>query len=166
MLNRFEIKGCNLFAWVIQPMGLLWWLSGKKIHLQWRSYRRLGVTPWVRKIPGGGDGSPLQYSCLENPMVRGAWWATVHGAAKCWTRLSDYTQHTQQSSLLPTLLSVLCRSVSKKSSWIIRHSQLLLRALWQMGKHALRPRTFKVFLLVQSAGGQGKVIWQSRHREM
>ena len=32
--------------------------------------------------PGGGNGNPLQYSCLENPMDRGAWWATVHGAAK------------------------------------------------------------------------------------
>ena len=36
-----------------------------------------------------GNGTPLQYSCLENPMDGGAWWATVHGAAKSWTRLSD-----------------------------------------------------------------------------
>ena len=35
----------------------------------------------------GGHGNPLQYSCLENPMDRGAWWAMVHGAAKSWTRL-------------------------------------------------------------------------------
>ena len=34
---------------------------------------------------GEGNGSPLQYSCLENPMNRGAWWATVHGATKSWT---------------------------------------------------------------------------------
>ena len=34
-------------------------------------------------------GNPLQYSCLENPMDRGAWWATVHGVAKSWTQLSD-----------------------------------------------------------------------------
>ena len=38
-----------------------------------------------------GNGAPLQYSCLENPMGRGAWWATVHGVAKSWTRLSDFT---------------------------------------------------------------------------
>ena len=38
-----------------------------------------------------GNGTPLQYSCLENPMDGGAWWATVHGAAKSWTRLSDFT---------------------------------------------------------------------------
>ena len=38
-----------------------------------------------------GNGTPLQYSCLENPMGRGAWWAAVHGVAKSWTRLSDFT---------------------------------------------------------------------------
>ena len=37
-----------------------------------------------------GTGYPLQYSCLENPMDRGAWWATVHGSTKSWTRLSDF----------------------------------------------------------------------------
>ena len=40
---------------------------------------------------GAGDGTPLQYSRLENPMDGGAWWAAVHGVAKSWTRLSDFT---------------------------------------------------------------------------
>ena len=40
---------------------------------------------------GEGNGTPLQYSCLENPMDRGAWWAVVHGVAKSRTRLSDFT---------------------------------------------------------------------------
>ena len=40
---------------------------------------------------GKGNGNPLQYSCLENPMDREAWWATVHGVAKSWTQLSDLT---------------------------------------------------------------------------
>ena len=39
---------------------------------------------------GEGNGTPLQYSCLENPMDGGAWWAIVHGVAKSWTRLSDF----------------------------------------------------------------------------
>jgi len=38
-----------------------------------------------------GNGNPLQYSCLENLMGGGAWWATVYGVAKSWTRLSDFT---------------------------------------------------------------------------
>ena len=44
---------------------------------------------WVRKTPGGGHGYPLQYSCLKNSLDRGAWWATVHGVSKSWTRLRD-----------------------------------------------------------------------------
>ena len=40
---------------------------------------------------GEGNGTPLQYSCLENPVDRGAWWAAVHGVAKSRTRLSDFT---------------------------------------------------------------------------
>ena len=40
---------------------------------------------------GEGNGTPLQYSCLENPMDRRAWWAAVHGVAESWTRLSDFT---------------------------------------------------------------------------
>ena len=40
---------------------------------------------------GEGNGTPLQCSCLENPMDRGAWWASVHGIAESWTRLSDFT---------------------------------------------------------------------------
>ena len=44
------------------------------------------------RSPGGGHGNPLQYSCLENPMDRGAWWATVHGVAKSQSRLM-VTEH-------------------------------------------------------------------------
>ena len=47
--------------------------------------------PGSGRSPGEGNGSPLQYSCLENPMNEGAWLATVHGVAKSWTRLSDFT---------------------------------------------------------------------------
>ena len=40
---------------------------------------------------GEGNGTPHKYSCLENPMDEGAWWAAVHGVSKSWTRLSDFT---------------------------------------------------------------------------
>ena len=47
---------------------------------------------WLSALPfGEGNGTPLQYSCLENPMDRGAWWAAVHRVAKNRTRLSDFT---------------------------------------------------------------------------
>ena len=45
--------------------------------------------PGSGRSPGEGNSNPLQYSCLENPMDRGAWWATIHGVAKSRTRLSD-----------------------------------------------------------------------------
>ena len=51
----------------------------------------LGSIPGLGRSPGDGNGDPLQYSCLENPMDGGAWQATVHGVAKSWTRLSDFT---------------------------------------------------------------------------
>ena len=51
-----------------------------------------GSIPGSGRSPGEGNGNPLQYSCLENSMDGGAWWATVHGVAKSRTRLSDFTK--------------------------------------------------------------------------
>ena len=51
----------------------------------------LGLIPGSRIFSGEGNGNPLQYSFLENPMDGGAWQATVHGVTKSWTRLSDFT---------------------------------------------------------------------------
>ena len=51
----------------------------------------LGSIPGSGRSPGEGNGTPLQYSCLENPMDRGAWQVTVHGVIKSQTRLSDFT---------------------------------------------------------------------------
>ena len=48
-----------------------------------------GLIPELRKFPGKENGNPLQYSCLENPMGRGAWQATVHGATKSRTEVSN-----------------------------------------------------------------------------
>ena len=48
-----------------------------------------GSIPGSGRSPGGGNGNPIQYSCLENPMDRGAWQATVQGVTESWTRLSD-----------------------------------------------------------------------------
>ena len=58
----------------------------------------LGSIPGLGRSPGEGIGNPLQYSCLENPMDRGAWWATVHGVAKSRTRLSNFTHITHTTS--------------------------------------------------------------------
>ena len=49
----------------------------------------MGSIPGLRRPPGGGNGNPLQYFCLENPMDRGAWQATVHGVTRSQTQLGD-----------------------------------------------------------------------------
>ena len=69
--------------------GLPWWLIGKESPCQCRRYRKHGLDPWVGKIPGAGNGNPLQYSCLGNPTDRGALWAIVHGVPRVRPRLSN-----------------------------------------------------------------------------
>ena len=49
-----------------------------------------GSIPGLGRSPGEGNGNPLQYSCLENSMDRGAWWATVQGVAKSQTQVSNF----------------------------------------------------------------------------
>ena len=51
--------------------------------------RDAGSYPGLGRSPGGGHGNPLQYSCLEKPMGRGAWWATIHRVTKSQTRLKQ-----------------------------------------------------------------------------
>ena len=51
--------------------------------------RDVGLIPGLGRSPGEGKGNPCQYPCLENPMDRGAWWATVHGVVKSQTQLKD-----------------------------------------------------------------------------
>ena len=52
--------------------------------------RDMSSIPGSGRSPGGGNGNPLQYSCLEHPMDRGAWWAKVHGVTKSQTQLSEH----------------------------------------------------------------------------
>ena len=56
--------------------------------------REVGLISGLGRSPGEKHGNPVQYSCLENPMDIGAWWATVHGVTKSWTRLKRLSTHT------------------------------------------------------------------------
>ena len=60
----------------------------------------LGLIPGLGRSPGEENGNPFQYFCLENPMDREAWWATVHGVAKSRTRLRDLTYWEAGASLI------------------------------------------------------------------
>ena len=75
------IRGCGAGE------GLPWWLSGKESACNAGGSGDAGLNPGSERSPRGGHGNPLQYSCLENPLDRGAWQATVYSVAKSWTRL-------------------------------------------------------------------------------
>ena len=62
--------------------------------------RDLDLIPESERAPGGGDGNPLQYSCLENPMGRGAWRATIHRVAKSRTQLKQISTHILNENLV------------------------------------------------------------------
>ena len=64
---------------------LPWWLSSKESTGNVGGARDAGLIPGSGRSPGGENGNPLQYSCLENPKNRGVWRATVHRVAKSWT---------------------------------------------------------------------------------
>ena len=114
ILKKFFLK--YLFIWLhwilvtafrILHCGMPGGASGKEPSCQCRRHKRHEFNPWVRKIPGGGHGNPLQYSGLENPMDRGAWWATVYRISKSrtwlqWlatTHMNPYLWHVGSSTL-------------------------------------------------------------------
>ena len=68
--------------------------SGKEPTCQCMKCKRCRFSPWVRKIPWRRAWQPFQYSCLENPVDRGAWWATVHSIAKSQTRQKRLSRHS------------------------------------------------------------------------
>ena len=85
--NSFGNNGAILYTdfngnYIIVPAQVV-----KNPHAGAGNIRDLGSIPGSGRPPGGGHGSPLQYSCLENPTTRGVWWATVHGVTKSRTRL-------------------------------------------------------------------------------
>ena len=65
--------------------------------------RDMGSIPGLGRSPGEGHGNPLQYSCLENPIDRGAWWATVHRVAKSQTKLKRLSTHTEKQLMFVCL---------------------------------------------------------------
>ena len=85
-----------------------------------RDVRDLDSIPGLGKFPGGGHDNPLQYSCLEDATVRGAWWATVHGVAKSWTQLKWLSMHAcMQASCIFLDKLILFGSASKIVSFVL-----------------------------------------------
>jgi len=85
----FSISPSNEYSGLISFKGFPGGPSGKEPACQCRRRKRCKFNLWVRWSPGEGNDNPLQYSCLENPMDRGTWWATVRGIAKSQTWLKQ-----------------------------------------------------------------------------
>ena len=73
---------CIYFPIIYPYMGFLGGSDGKESAC---NAGDPSLIPGLERSPGDGNGNPLQYSCLENPMDGGAWWATVHRVTKSWT---------------------------------------------------------------------------------
>ena len=108
---------------------------------------------------GEGNGTPLQYSCLENPMDGGAWWATVHGVAESWTRLSDFTFPFHFHALekeMATHSSILAWRIPWAGAWkaivYVAKSQTQLSD-WVRSTH----RTWRTFCSIGERAGIVKV---------
>ena len=97
-------------------LGLPRWLSGKESACNAGNARDAGSIPGSGRSPEGGNSNPLQYSCMENPMGRGAWQAIVHRIAKSRTRLNTHALSSVQS---------FCRVQLFAIPWISAHQASL-----------------------------------------
>ena len=131
-------------------MGLPWWLSSKESSCNAGDKQVTGSIPGSGRSPGGGNGNPLQRSCLENPMDRGAWLATVLGVEKRQTRLSDWTHNAAR--VLHNSQVTRCESdtLTLSSKWLLT---------------ALGPRWFQMAFLESAwLSTDGARVWPARDK--
>ena len=127
-MSSFAKWGHSCFRpFFINPGG-----SDGKVSARNHNAGYLGLIPGSGRSPGEGIGNPLQHSCLENPMDGGTWYATVHGVAKSWTWLSDFTfTHFPSSGWLAygsnSILSFLWAPSPAEKLWETRLKQQELK---------------------------------------
>ena len=90
--------------------------------------RDVGSVPGLGRSPGGGHGNPLRYSCLENPMDTGAWWATVHRAEKSRTQMKRFSMHSMYKFCQEKCLLTAPGPLLKEINWI--YSNILKMISW------------------------------------
>ena len=119
--------------------GLSRWLSSKESACNAEAAGDTVSIPRFRGFPGGGNGNPLQYSCLDNPMDRGAWWAIVHGVVKSTSQICLHWG-TPWSDLRTSSLSL-----GEDSPLTLGHQDTNWkpqRSDWARGDIPLRPENF------------------------
>ena len=98
------MAGYGFYMGMFFQVGFLGGTVVKNLPANARDTRNVGSIPGSGRSPGEGNVNPFQYSCLENSMDRGAWWATVHRVANSWTRHSTCFQVPELKSLnFPTV---------------------------------------------------------------
>ena len=95
--NNHSVNEHHLSLLVLRCLCFPGGASGIEPTYLCRRCKRLRFDPWSGRSPGGGYGNLLQYSCLVNPMDRGAWWATIHRVTKRynWSDLAGMHTHTR-----------------------------------------------------------------------
>ena len=121
--------------------GLSWWLSGKESTCQ---SRRCGTMPVSGRFPVEGNGNPLQFSCFENQMNRGAWQAAIHGVAK----KSDMTYWIKQQKLMMENLA--------QEFVPLEYQKLFVLPTWKdtWRKHLLQWREEQIYCSVETIYGR------------
>ena len=85
ILMRSNLSNLCELPGIVPKKELPWWLNDKEFKCNAGDAEDVGLIPGSGRSRGEGNGNPLQYFCLRNPMDRGAWWAMVHGVSKSWT---------------------------------------------------------------------------------
>ena len=93
IINIYKDLTAAICEMLVLLLGLPQWLRGKESACSAAATGETGLMPGSGRSPGGRHGNPLQYSCLENSMDRGAWGATVHGVTKSRTQLNRLSTH-------------------------------------------------------------------------
>ena len=109
---------------ILEFIGLPRWFWGKESACQCRRHENTGSIPGLRRSPGGEHGNPLQYPCLENPIDRGVWWATVHWVTKTrtwlnWLSIAQQRLQTNGTTILFLILDRHRGFLVTHQSWIL-----------------------------------------------
>ena len=134
----------------------------KNLSANARDVRDESLIPGLGKSPGGEHGNPLQYSCLENPMDRGDWWATVHEVSKSQTRLRVHACNATLGSSNPRLRWFIRASPlltgTGCQSWCLR-SQILAEAMFSLFRFQLLPYEPLVILWRKDGQKPMPIFW-------
>jgi len=116
--------GNRIFAFVIKLKSH--WIRMDLISNGCLPYKETKIWRHLGRSPGGGHGNPLQYSCLENPMNRGAWWAAVHSVTKSLTGLMQLSTHTHTHTHTHTLTHTHTIKLSWSPTGLVQFSHSVL----------------------------------------